>query len=82
MKKVLLCVAESDTHVVANKLIEKLLIENGIEVINLGPCTSLIELAKAYESVGNVDLIAIGSLNGHALEYISSGKRCWSYRNG
>jgi len=65
--KVILGVAGSDSHVVGNKLIEKLLIANGFEVINLGACTPIEEFATTFSLHPDALCIAIGSLNGHAI---------------
>ncbi|ATB37734.1 cobalamin-binding protein [Cystobacter fuscus] len=63
---VILGVAASDTHVVANHLIAHMLRENGYTVVNLGACTPLRDFMDAYASNENVIAIVIGSLNGHA----------------
>ncbi len=66
-RKVILGVAESDAHVVANHLIAFLLRSEGFEVINLGACTPVSEFVDAYEENYDAEAILIGSLNGHAL---------------
>lgn len=66
--KIILGVTESDSHVVANHLIAHMLRSAGIDVVNLGACTSVREFADAAEEHRNAKAILIGSLNGHALE--------------
>ncbi|WP_224364178.1 cobalamin-dependent protein [Hyalangium versicolor] len=66
--KVILGVAASDSHVVANYLIAHYLRENGFEVINLGVCTPVSDFMRAYDEHRDALAIAIGSMNGHALE--------------
>ncbi len=66
--KVILCVAASDPHVVANHLIAMLLRDNGFEVVNLGACTSVEEIMQSYQENPDTSAILIGSLNGHAVE--------------
>jgi methylaspartate mutase sigma subunit len=66
--KIILGVAASDSHVVANYLISFYLREHGFEVINLGVCTPLTDFMRAYDENRDALAIAIGSLNGHALE--------------
>jgi methylaspartate mutase sigma subunit len=63
---VILGVAASDTHVVANHLIGHMLRENGYEVINLGACTPLQDFMEAHQQNPDAVAIVIGSLNGHA----------------
>lgn len=65
---IILGVAESDAHVVANKLIEYELRLSGFHVINLGACTPVDEFVDAFRSHPYADAIVIGSLNGHAYE--------------
>jgi methylaspartate mutase sigma subunit len=62
-------VAASDAHVVANHLIAMYLRKQGFRVINLGACTPTVEFMQAAAACGG-ELVAvvIGSLNGHALE--------------
>jgi methylaspartate mutase sigma subunit len=62
-------VAASDAHVVANHLIAMYLRRQGFRVVNLGACTPTVEFMQAAAACGD-DLVAvvIGSLNGHALE--------------
>jgi methylaspartate mutase sigma subunit len=63
---VILGVAASDTHVVANHLIAHMLRENGYEVVNLGACTPLQDFMDAHKQNPDALAIVIGSLNGHA----------------
>ncbi|HEY5833870.1 cobalamin-dependent protein [Streptomyces sp.] len=65
---VVLGVAASDVHVVANKLIEMHLRANGLTVVNLGVCTPLREFAAAVRANPQAEAVIIGSLNGHAYE--------------
>ncbi|MER8801157.1 cobalamin-dependent protein [Mesorhizobium sp. M0998] len=69
---IILGVAESDAHVVANKLIEYELSLAGFSVINLGACTPVNEFVAAFQSHPYADAIVIGSLNGHAYEDLKS----------
>lgn len=61
-------VAESDAHVVANKLIEYELRLVGYSVVRLGACTPIDEFADGFRANPHADLVVIGSLNGHACE--------------
>ncbi len=63
---VILGVAGSDTHVVANYLIAHMLRADGYRVVNLGACTPLIEFMEAYAAHPDALAIMIGSVNGHA----------------
>lgn len=65
---VILGVAESDAHVVANKLIEYELRLVGYQVINLGACTPVDEFVDAFRANPDAHAIVIGSLNGHAYD--------------
>lgn len=65
---IILGVAESDAHVVANKLIEYELRLSGYKVINVGACTPIDEFVDAFRANPEADAIVIGSLNGHAYE--------------
>lgn len=65
---VILGVAASDAHAVANQLIAMMLRQHGFVVINLGVCTPLEEFAEAYRAHPYAEAILIGSLNGHAYE--------------
>ncbi len=67
MKRVvILGVAESDAHAVANQLIAHQLREDGFLVVNLGVCTALTEFADAVRRYPEAEAVIIGSLNGHA----------------
>jgi methylaspartate mutase sigma subunit len=65
---VILGVAASDSHAVANHLIAMGLRLDGFVVINLGVCTPLEEFADALDSYPDAEAVIIGSLNGHAYE--------------
>ncbi|MFI9584384.1 cobalamin-dependent protein [Streptomyces sp. NPDC052236] len=65
---VILGVAASDSHAVANHLIAMRLRLDGFVVINLGVCTPLEEFAEALEAYPGAEAAIIGSLNGHAYE--------------
>ncbi|MEU8827781.1 cobalamin-dependent protein [Streptomyces sp. NPDC048636] len=65
---VILGVAASDCHVVANQLIAHALRGHGFEVVNLGACTPVEEFARAYRARPEAEAILIGSLNGHVHE--------------
>ncbi len=64
----ILGVAASDAHAVANQLIAMMLRQKGFLVINLGVCTPLEEFAEAYRANPQAEAVLIGSLNGHAYE--------------
>ncbi len=66
-KKIILMVTKSDAHVVGNQVLNAMLEEMNHEVINLGACSSLEELKATLLQQPDVDLIAIGNMNGHAL---------------
>jgi methylaspartate mutase sigma subunit len=68
---VIIGVAASDAHAVANRLIELRLAQAGYEVINLGPCTSIAEFADCLARHPDAIAVAIGSLNGHAVQDLS-----------
>jgi methylaspartate mutase sigma subunit len=68
---VILGVAASDAHVVANHLIAMYLRHQNFEVINLGACTPTEDFMKAADQAPNVVAVLIGSLNGHALDDLS-----------
>jgi methylaspartate mutase sigma subunit len=68
---VILGVAASDAHIVANKLIEMALTDHGFNVVNLGACTTIDEFCQAYVQNKPVLAIVIGSLNGHAVNDIT-----------
>jgi methylaspartate mutase sigma subunit len=65
---VILGVAASDSHAVANHLIAHGLRELGYDVVNLGTCTSVAEFAVACQENPEAEAVLIGSLNGHAHE--------------
>jgi methylaspartate mutase sigma subunit len=65
---IVLGVAASDAHVVANHLIAMFLRRQDFSVINLGACTPTEEFMKAASTAPNLVAVLIGSLNGHALE--------------
>jgi methylaspartate mutase sigma subunit len=65
---VILGVAASDPHVVANHLIAMHLRDSGFDVINLGACTPVEEFVEAWQRHPGALAILIGSLNGHAAE--------------
>ncbi len=65
---VILGVAASDAHAVANQLIAHDLREHGYTVINLGTCTPVSEFANAALDNPEALAILIGSLNGHIHE--------------
>ncbi|WNI15010.1 cobalamin-dependent protein [Actinacidiphila sp. ITFR-21] len=67
-RTVILGVAASDSHVVANQLIALGLRAQGWHVVNLGACTSVAEFAAAYADHPRAEAVVIGSLNGHAYE--------------
>jgi len=74
-RKVILGVAESDSHIVANHLIAFMLRAEGFEVLNLGACTSVEEFTEAYENNEDAEAILIGSLNGHACRDLAPMKK-------
>ncbi|MFJ1702454.1 cobalamin-dependent protein [Kitasatospora sp. NPDC088346] len=63
---VILGVAESDAHAVANHLIAMQLRLHGLQVLNLGVCTPLADFAAAHAAHPHAEAVVIGSLNGHA----------------
>lgn len=67
-RTVILGVAESDAHAVANQLIARQLRQDGYAVVNLGVCTPLADFAAALRDSPHAVAVIIGSLNGHALE--------------
>ncbi|MDQ0795638.1 cobalamin-dependent protein [Streptomyces sp. B1I3] len=67
-RTVILGVAASDSHAVANQLIAHTLRARGFEVINLGTCTTVEEFATAHQAHPHAEAVLIGSLNGHAFE--------------
>lgn len=60
----ILGVAASDSHAVANILIARYLRGLGFEVVNLGPCTPVAEFARACRDHPAAEAVLIGSLNG------------------
>jgi len=65
---VILGVAASDAHAVANHLIAHLLRTQGYRVINLGTCTPVSEFAATAAEHPEALAVIIGSLNGHVHE--------------
>lgn len=65
---VILGVAASDCHVVANRLIAMSLVEAGFDVVNLGACTSVEAFAEAFAARPEAECVLIGSVNGHAYD--------------
>ncbi len=65
---VILAVAASDVHVVANQIIAAQLRRRGYEVINLGAATPTQEIIECWQMHRDAIAIAIGSLNGHAAQ--------------
>ncbi|MEV6328785.1 cobalamin-dependent protein [Streptomyces sp. NPDC051909] len=65
---VVLGVAASDSHAVANHLIAHGLRELGFTVVNLGTCTGVAEFAAACAEHPEAEAVLIGSLNGHIHE--------------
>ncbi len=63
---VLLGVAASDAHAVANHLIAYMLRVQGFTVVNLGTCTPIAEFCDAFREHPDAEALIIGSLNGHA----------------
>jgi methylaspartate mutase epsilon subunit len=58
----------SDAHAVGNYIADKILKENGYNVINLGVCTALEELSECLSNTVGVEVLVIGSNNGHCYE--------------
>ncbi|HXM58730.1 MAG TPA: cobalamin-dependent protein [Candidatus Dormibacteraeota bacterium] len=67
-RTIILGVAASDAHAVANHLIAHYLRARGFEVVNLGTCTPIAEFARAYDEHPDAEAVVIGSLNGHVHE--------------
>jgi methylaspartate mutase sigma subunit len=67
-RAVILGVAASDAHAVANQLIAMMLRRRGFIVINLGVCTPLTEFAAAYQTNPTAEAVIVASLNGHAYD--------------
>ena len=68
LRTVILAVAASDAHVVANVLIAYELRQRNFNVVNLGPCTPVSALCDAVEQHPDAEAVLVGSLNGHAYE--------------
>ncbi|MER5432064.1 cobalamin-dependent protein [Streptomyces sp. NPDC002588] len=68
LRTVILGVAASDSHAVANQLIAHFLRGLGFDVVNLGTCTPVEEFAQAYREHPEAEAVIIGSLNGHIHE--------------
>ncbi|MDH6135445.1 methylaspartate mutase sigma subunit [Kitasatospora sp. MAA4] len=67
-RTVILGVAASDSHAVANHLIAHALRAQGLTVVNLGTCTPVSEFADACERHPDAEAVIVGSLNGHIHE--------------
>jgi methylaspartate mutase sigma subunit len=65
---VILGVAASDSHAVANHLIAYGLRAEGYQVVNLGTCTPVSEFAQACQENPRALAVVVGSLNGHVHE--------------
>jgi methylaspartate mutase sigma subunit len=65
---VILGVAASDSHAVANHLIAYGLRAEGYQVVNLGTCTPISEFSQACQENPHALAVVIGSLNGHVHE--------------
>lgn len=65
---VIIGVAASDSHAVANQLIAYGLRELGFTVVNLGTCTSVSEFAEACARHPAAEAVLVGSLNGQVHE--------------
>ncbi len=68
---VILGVAASDAHVVANQLIAYQLRGLGYHVVNLGACTPVSEFVDCLAAHPTALAVVIGSLNGHAVQDLS-----------
>lgn len=68
MRTVILGVAVSDAHAVANQLIAMHLRDHGFHVVNLGVCSPLTSFADAFDAHPDAEAVVIGSLNGHAAD--------------
>jgi methylaspartate mutase sigma subunit len=64
----ILGVAASDSHAVANHMIAFFLRSRGFTVVNLGTCTPVSEFSQACRDHPDAEAVVIGSLNGHAHE--------------
>lgn len=67
-RPVILGVAASDAHAVANHFIAYHLRSQGFDVVNLGTCTPVAEFCDALRRTPEPEALIIGSLNGHAYE--------------
>ncbi|MCT6736584.1 cobalamin-dependent protein [Rhodococcus qingshengii] len=67
-RRIILGVAASDAHAVANQLIAHDLRALGYDVVNLGTCTPIEEFARAAETHPETLAVLIGSVNGHIHE--------------
>ena len=65
---VVLGVAASDAHAVANQLIADHLRARRFDVVNLGACTTVAAFCDALSRHPSAEALLIGSLNGHAAE--------------
>ena len=65
---VILGVAASDAHVVANHLIAFQLRHLGYHVVNLGACTPVSEFVACAAAHPDALAVVIGTINGHAVE--------------
>ena len=65
---IILGVAASDAHVVANHLIAFQLRHLGYQVVNLGACTPVSDFVECAAAHPDVLAVVIGSINGHAVE--------------
>ena len=74
-RKIIIGVAKSDAHAVANQLITMTLREHGYRVINLGVCTPVEAFVEAFRLHPDTEAILIGSLNGHAYDDLYPLKR-------
>lgn len=68
VRTVILGVAASDAHAVANHLIAHSLRDEGFDVVNLGVNTTVEEFFAALRDNPDAEAIIIGSINGHAYE--------------
>lgn len=67
-RTVILGVAASDSHAVANHLLAYGLRARGYVVVNLGTCTPVSDFAESCRRHPWASAVLIGSLNGHAYE--------------
>lgn len=68
---ILIAMTESDAHVVAIRLLQLFLEENGYQVINLGACAPLREVVETAARTRPL-CIVLGTQNGHALEDVAT----------